>query len=202
MKKLLFSMAALAAFGIAQAQEGTATSGFAKGDLFVSGSVGFSSTKTGDIKNDQFNVTPRVGYFVSENIAVGVQLGVTSGKDTSSDGAGGLVETKTSGFEGGAFARYYTTPANAFSFFAQLSASFNSTKTEFDAGGEAKNNGFGLGVAPGISYFVSDHFALETTFGLLGYKTTKPDADGAESTNTFDLNLNLSNVMFGLIYKF
>ncbi|AWH83662.1 porin family protein [Flavobacterium album] len=198
MKKLLFTVAALAAFGFAQAQDEAATSGFAKGDVFVSGSLGLSSEKTGDVKSTDFNVTPRVGYFVSENIAIGAQLGFRSGKDTDADGA----ETKTTGFEAGAFARYYGTPGRAFSFFGQLNAGYNTTKTEFPAGGEAKTNGFGIGLAPGISYFVSDHIAFETTFGALSYNTSKPDADGAESTDTFNLNLNLSSVTFGMIYKF
>ncbi len=194
-------MAALAAFGIAQAQEAPAISGFTKGDLFASGSVGYSSVKTGDIKSDQFNVTPRVGYFITNNFVIGAQLGFASGKDTNYNALGGLDETKRTGFQAGAFARYYSTPANAFSFFGQLSAAYNATKYE-SGGFESKINGFDLGVSPGISYFVSDHIALETTFGFLGYGTRKPDADGAESTNSFDLNLDLSNVTFGIVYKF
>lgn len=193
-------MAALAAFGLAQAQEETATSGFAKNDVFVSGSLGFRSQKTGDEKINNFNVTPRVGYFVSDNIAVGAQLGFNSGKNTY-NANGTMVEVKSTGFEAGAFARYYGTPGRAFSFFGQLNASYNTTKNE-SQGSESKVNGFSVGLAPGISYFVSDHIAFETTFGILNYSSSKPDANGAESTDTFNLNLNLSNVAFGMIYKF
>ncbi len=201
MKKLLFSVAALAAFGIAQAQEETGGTGFAKNDVFVSGSLGYSSQKTGDIKTTSFNVIPRVGYFVSDNFAIGAQLGYASTERTYYTEFD-IAEAKTTGFELGAFARYYGSPAKSFSFFGQLSASYLTAKTEYEGGGESKVNGFGLGVAPGISYFVSDNIALEATFGALNYSTTKPDEDNAESTDNFDLNLNLTEVTFGIIYKF
>lgn len=202
MKKLLFSLAALSAFGLAQAQEeAAATFGFSKNDVFVSGSVGYSSQKTGDVKNSQFDVTPRVGYFVSDNFAVGGQLGYRSTENTYYDGIG-MSESKNTAFEVGAFARYYRTPANQFSFFGQLNAIYTAGKTEYEGSGESKVSGFGFGLVPGISYFVSGHIALETTFGLLGYNTSKPDEDGAESTNNFNLNLNLNNVTFGIVYKF
>lgn len=201
MKKLLFSIAALAAFGFAQAQEGTATSGFSKGDVFVSGAVGYSSEETVDLKTTEFQIVPRVGYFVSENFAIGAQLGYIS-REYPLSTEFGYVDVKNSGFQAGAFARYYSTPASAFSFFGQLSATYASVKTEVDGGEDFKTNGFEFGVAPGISYFVSDHIALETTFGMLGYSSVKPDVDGAESTDTFNLNLDLTNVTFGIIYKF
>ena len=67
---------------------------------------------------------------------------------------------------------------------------------------EYEANGFNIGLAPGVSYFVSSNFALEASIGLLSYDTTKPDFDGAESTDTFDLNLNLNNISLGLVYKF
>lgn len=199
MKKILLSAVAIMAFGFANAQE---TTGFTKGDIFASGSVGYGSEKTGDNKNNTFNFSPKAGYFVTNNIAVGVKLGFTSGKDTEQVGPASI-ETKTNTFEAGAFGRYYFTPASQFSFFGELSAGFNSSKTEIDGvPGESKSNGFNVGVAPGISYFVSKNIALEATFGLLGYKTNKPDFDGAESTDTFNIGANFSDIRFGIVYKF
>lgn len=201
MKKILLSAVAIMAFGFANAQD-TPTKGFAKGDVFVSGSVGFGSEKTGELKSNVFNISPKAGYFVTENIAVGVKLGYTSGKDTNQVGPG-TVEVKTNAFEAGAFGRYYFTPASQFSFFGELSAGFNSSKSEIEGvPGESKSNGFNVGLAPGISYFVSNNIALEATFGLLGYNTNKPDFDGAESTDTFNIGANLSDIRFGIVYKF
>lgn len=199
MKKILLSAVAIMAFGFANAQE---TTGFTKGDVFASGSIGYGSEKTGENKNNVFNFSPKAGYFVTNNIAVGVKLGFTSGKQTQDAGLA-TIETKTNTFEAGAFGRYYFTPASQFSFFGELSAGFNSAKTEIDGvPGESKSNGFNVGVAPGISYFVSKNIALEATFGLLGYKTNKPDVDGAESTDTFNIGANFSDIRFGIVYKF
>lgn len=201
MKKILLSAAAIMAFGFANAQD-TPTKGFTKGDVFASGSIGYGSEKTGENKNNVFTFSPKAGYFVTNNIAVGVKLGFTSGKDTEQVGPASI-ETKTNTFEAGAFGRYYFTPASQFSFFGELSAGFNSSKTEIEGvPGESKSNGFNVGVAPGISYFVSNNIALEATFGLLGYKTNKPDVDGAESTDTFNIGANFSDIRFGIVYKF
>lgn len=168
--------------------------GFANGDVFVSGAIGFSSTSSGDVDSNEFTIAPRVGFFVSDNIAIGGRLGYTSATD--------FAETKTNEFAIGVFGRYYMTPANQFSLFVEAGFDYMSTSVEPDGGEEAKVNGFGIGVRPGIGYFMNDNWAIEATFGNLGYETSKPDADGAESTDTFGLNVDMTAVTFGVIYKF
>lgn len=209
MKRILFSVAALFAVTIAIAQESTSEGrGFAKGDAFISGAVGFGKTTTGDVSQSQFTIAPRVGFFVSDNIALGLELGYVS---TTSD-VGEYdpflgeysYEVKNNTFAIGGFARYYSTPANDFSFFGQLSVAYASSKREVSLPGTTadKANGFNIGLAPGISYFISDNFALEATIGLLSYNTAKPDYEGAESTDTFNIGLNLNNINIGATYKF
>ena len=65
MKKLLLSAVAVFAFTFANAQDGE---GFSKGDVFISGSVGFNSSKQGDAKSNEFSFSPAAGYFLTENI--------------------------------------------------------------------------------------------------------------------------------------
>jgi hypothetical protein len=196
MKKILMSAIAIMAFSFANAQESTGV-GFSEGDLFMTGSFGYTSTKTGDVKTNEFSIAPRVGYFVTSNIAVGGQLGYVSGTETDEFDA----ETDTNVFTVGAFGRYYFTPARNFSFFGHLGLDYASAKTEFEGGGETKADGFQLALAPGISYFVSDHIALEATFGALGYSTY--EVDGADdSTDSFELSADLTNITFGILYKF
>lgn len=205
MKKVILSAAAIVAIAFsAKAQETTeGGAGFKSGDMFISGAIGFGSEKEGDNKVTQFELSPKAAYFVTNNIAVGLQIGFTSRKAEDSNGIT-TTETKTNTFGAGAFGRYYLTPANRFSFFGQVGLGFTTSKTEYDTPGtpEDKDNGFNIGVAPGISYFVSDNLALEATFGILGYNTTKPDFDGAESTDQFNIGLNMSDINFGIVYKF
>ncbi|OUR99010.1 hypothetical protein A9Q86_13145 [Flavobacteriales bacterium 33_180_T64] len=198
MRKLLL-MAAVAVFGLSNvnAQDENTTGGFAEGDVFATGSISFGSETFADEKLNQFTFNPSVGYFVSENIAVGVSLGYMSSK--SEDGVSD--DIKVSALTAGAFGQYYFTPGEQFSFLVQLTAAYTSGKTEVgDA--EAKNNGFIAGFAPGISYFVSDCLALQANIGVLSYQTTKPDFDGAESTDNFNIGLNLTDINFGITYKF
>ena len=192
-------MAAVAVFGFTtiNAQEKATTGGFAKGDVFATGSVGFGSEKEGDVKDNTFSFSPKAGYFVTENIAVGVALGLTTTKNEVPN----VEDFKTNMFEVGAFGRYYFTPAKQFSIFGELGANFESSKAE-QGSNELKNNGFNLGVAPGISYFVSDCLSLEASFGVLNYSTNEDDIDGAESTDSFNFGLNLSDINFGITYKF
>ena len=198
MKKLLF-MAAVAVFGLTSvnAQEEASTSGFAQGDVFATGTIAFVSESTGDVKDNGFTFSPKAGYFVSENIAVGVALGYT----TTNSEVPNVEDYKTNMFEAGVFGRYYFTPASQFSFFGELGVNFESSKEE-QGNAEAKANGFNVGLAPGISYFVSNCLALEASFGVLGYRTNEPDVDNAESTDTFAVGLNLSDINFGITYKF
>lgn len=199
MKKVLLSVAALFAFGIASAQdkETTGGKGFSNGDIFMTGTVGVSSEKTGDVKSTDFTIAPSVGMFVSDNIAVGLEVGFSSSKDENPPAE----DIKTTMFMVGAFGRYYTTPKNDFSFFAELGVFYGSQKIEQDPN-ELKTDVFGAQLTPNISYFVSEHFALEAGFGALSYTNSKPDADGAESTNNFSLGLDLTSINFGLTYKF
>ena len=198
MKKLLF-MAAVAVFGFTtiNAQEKTTTGGFSNGDLYVSGTVGFGSEKEGDVKDNTFNFSPKVGYFVTENIAVGVALGLTTTKNETPN----VEDFKTNMLEIGVFGRYYITPAKQFSIFGELGANFENSKME-QGSNELKNDGFNFGIAPGISYFVSDCLSLEASFGVLNYSTNEDDIDGAESTDSFNFGLNLSDINFGITYKF
>ncbi|WP_299885694.1 outer membrane beta-barrel protein [uncultured Lacinutrix sp.] len=204
MKKLLFTAAiAVLGFTSVNAQEDSSSKGgFEKGDVFISGSVGFGSESQADDKTNGFTIAPRVGFFVSENIAVGAQLSYGSFTDETKV-ADTTIEDKDTTFGAGVFGRYYFTPDSQFSIFGELAAGISSTKNEqTGVDVDAKSNGFNIGIAPGISYFVSNNIALEASFGVLGYSSDKADFDGAEARNNFNFGVNLSDINFGIIYKF
>ena len=205
MKKVLFSAVALLAFGFANAQEEEkGNGGFAKGDVFVSGAVTFGSSKTGDFKVNAFEIAPKVGYFVTENIAVGASVGLQSLKFDN-----GSADATNSGLGLGAFGRYYFTPANKFSLFAELGIDYTSFDEEFDAESgtvyassfESKELGFGLGA--GMNYFVSSNFSIEAGVAVLGYSSNdNGGGSGVDKTNTFSFGGDWRAVTFGVNYKF
>ena len=131
MKKIILTVAAVFAFGFANAQDKKASNeGFSKGDVFVTGALSLSSDKTGDDKSNSFNLMPKVAYFVTENIAVGVKLGFGSQKEETKIGTVTTTTTDESSFTGGVFGRYYFTPASKFSVFANLGVDLISTKNK------------------------------------------------------------------------
>lgn len=200
MKKIVLTVAAVFAFGFANAQEET-SEGFKKGDVFISGAVSFGSTKTGDFKTSDFEIAPSAGYFVTDNIALGLAFGYGSSKVDV-----GTADATNSTLSVGAFGRYYFTPASKFSIFGQLGVNYMNYDLEFNpetgVPGESKGNGFGIGVAPGVSYFLAKNFAIEATFGILSYETLNPDEDGVDSTNGFNFGLDMRDIRLGLVYKF
>ena len=199
MKKVIFTVAAIFAFGFANAQDKKVSTGegFANGDVFISGAVGFSSVKMGDAKSSSFEIAPKMGMFVTDKIAIGAKLGYSSDK---AENAAGVETLDNSTLSVGVFGRYYCHASSKFSIFGNLG--FDYWTTNHNLAPEYKTNGFDLALSPGVSYFLNDHFAMEASFGRLGYMTSKDDFDGAEATNSFDLELDLRSISFGLVYKF
>lgn len=193
--KKLFLCAAVAVLGLTSvnAQDG-GTMGFNQGDLFLSGGVGFDSSTTGDAKSNGLTFSPSIGYFVSNNIALELQLLVGSTTAPNDD--------KTAQFGAGLGATYFFTPVNQFSFTVAAGFAYLTDTDKPDVGDESKVNTFVFSIAPGLNYFVSNHFALRTSIAALSYSSSKADVSGAEATNDLGVNIDLSNINFGVTYKF
>jgi outer membrane protein W len=159
--------------------------------------LGFNSGKQGDFKTNTFDFVPAVGFFVSDNIALEANLIVGSGKDEF-----GEFEDKVSSFGGALGATYFFTPASRFSFTVGAGLSYVSSKFEQTGEEDLSNDTFAIAVAPGINYFISNHFALRASVGALSYSSSKNDTPNAEAFNSFGLNLDLSDINFGVTYKF
>lgn len=205
MKKVLLSALAVFAFTFANAQEeGEKSFGFAQGDIFVEGNLGFYSTndKNTEVKTNGVNFNPKAGYFISEKLAIGLELMVGSDKEE----VAGSDVYKESNFGVGAFARYYFLDLGArFKTYAEAGLGINSGKEEYFPG-DAKYSGFGFGAGLGMQYFVTEKMAIN--FGLtdiLSYSSQK--WDGADNVSEFNANVNVFNnffttAQFGLTYKF
>ena len=196
MKKIILTMAAVFAISFANAQDSTeGTAGFAKGDLYLTGAAGFSSEKTGDAKVDGFTLAPGLGYFLTENLALEGQILFNSAKN---DNGGG--EVKTSGLGLAAGVKYFWTPASKFSLSLGGNISYMSTKVD-NGGPDYTEKEIGINVPLGLHYFVSNSFAITSTWGGLGYSSNDNGGDGADKTNGLNLGLDMSTISFGLIYK-
>jgi outer membrane protein len=202
MKKIILTVAAVCAFGFANAQDSdNGKVGFAKGDLYLTGTANFSSEKTGDFKTDTFTVAPGLGYFLTENLAFEGALGYVSGTNNEVFG-GDVIEVKSSGFGINAGVKYFWTPMNKFSLSLGGNISYASVKMEVDAfSADYTSNVIGVNVPVGLHYFVSNNFAITSTWGGLEYTSNDNGGNGAEKTNDISLGLDMSAISFGLIYK-
>ena len=203
MKKIILTVAAVFALTFANAQDKKEGSeGFAKGDLYLSGTVNFSNSQTGDFKTDGYSLSPGLGYFISENIALEGKLSILGGKNFQDVfGDGDLYEVKTSGFGIAAGARYFWTPASKFSLTIGANVSYGSIKEDATGLGDRTRKVIGLNVPVGLNYFVANNFALTANWGGFGYSSDDNGGNGAEKTTGFNLGLDMSNINFGLIYK-
>ena len=191
MKKIILTVAAVFALTFANAQDKKESSeGFAKGDLYLTGSFGFSNTKQGDAKTDALNLSPGLGYFLTENLALVGSLDYSSSKD--------VAEVKTTGFGLTAGVKYFWTPASKFSLSLGGELSYMTSKED---AGDVKTNTIGINVPVGLQYFVSNDFAITTSWGGLGYTSEKADTTGADAKTSLGLGLDMTSLSFGLLYK-
>ncbi|WP_396144041.1 outer membrane beta-barrel protein [Flavobacterium sp.] len=200
MKKIILTVAAVFAFGFANAQDKKESSeGFSKGDVFVTGafSLGSTNNKNNDEKTSSFEIAPQVNYFVTENISVGLKVGFASDKAD----VNGVDTQDDSSVSFGLAGRYYFTPASKFSLFGELGAEYVSTTDNLSTP-EFKVNGFGAGLGLGMNYFVSSNFSIEAGVAVLNFASAKADVTGAKNVTAFSFGGDWRAVSFGVNYKF
>lgn len=216
MKKILLSAAFLFGAMASQAQ-------FDQGSIIVTGDLGFSSSSgkvevsgggtstTTDLPSvTGFNIGVSGGYFIADNLAVGLGIGfgTTSINDDLGDGDYDKLSTNLTVVA--PFVRYYIPYTDKFAFFGQLDLGFGfgGIKDEFKLGGTTTTSESGLsvtniGISPGFTYFIHDNIGLDMRFGFLGYNSSSTTIEGGGTTNkltnsTLGLDLGLNSLMFGL----
>ncbi|HSD13016.1 MAG TPA: outer membrane beta-barrel protein [Flavobacterium sp.] len=210
MKKILLSVAAIFAFGFANAQDTVKSEseyGFAKGNMYVEGSL---SVKSDDDSNS-FSFNPKFGYMITDQISIGGDLDIGSSKQ---DRIGALdPDKKSSNWGIGAFARYNFLELNnkRFVAYGEVGLGFSSTKVEEDyidpiPDYDDTSNGIKANVDLGINYFITPRFAaVFVVANVISYNNENPEH--GDSTNSFSMDINLFNnpfdqAQFGLLYKF
>jgi hypothetical protein len=129
-----------------------------KGNLMIG--TGIANLNFGFQKgaNVHFELNPQVGYFIKDNIVVGglLNLGVDYQKSRGTNVTYGL----------NAFGRYYISDPtmvllNHARFFGEASAGINGSNTKAEGKDAITTNGFGIGIGPGIAYFITPNISLE-----------------------------------------
>jgi outer membrane protein len=199
MKKLLLA-GAVALFGLSNAQ-------MTKGDWVISGNTGagFNSinttVKVGSESADgpkvtTFSVSPSVGYFVINKLAVGIELGYTTAT-TKYEG----IKATTSSFSVMPTATYYFTNDSKFVPFLGAGIGYasvkNSGETDFmgiSASDETTTDGLAWKVKGGVTYMATQSLGvnLGVSYDQFSNKETYMNTDVKTNVKTFGVNVGFS----------
>lgn len=155
-----------------------------EGNIMWGGS--FTNMDFGLKKGQSWNIgiTPKAGYFIKNNLAVGGYGKV----NISKQGTGSTTKTE---YGVGAFGRYYASNKDINNllkhgrFFFEANAGFEGSSQKH----EPTTNGFGFGFGPGYSYFITSNVGLEALVkyeGLTGGGNT-----GYQHDITFAIGLQV-----------
>ena len=179
MKKIILVALTLFTFtGISFAQ-------FEQGRILAGGSIGFSTntnktknnnTTTTNYKGTNLNFTPKVGYFVINNLAVGAGLDIIS-QSVKYDGSSNKEVSTSTVIE--PFVRYYVKPGIFFNgaFGAgpgKYKYTYGSTTTT------TKFNTTKWSLAAGYAYFLNNSVAIEP---MIGYASSTQKAKSNDNKN-------------------
>lgn len=178
------------------AQEEDSSYGFIKDDVYISGSLFYEEQNSDGFEGSSFSFSPEIAYFVSGDFSLRAALlfGKTNFENFFQEGT-----AKSFGVSLGA--DYYTSPKERLSFvfgadFSYLTQNRTSNNNELP-----ELTVLAFTFSPGINYFVSKSVALRAKLGAFSFRSSKQDTNNAESDNSFNINMNLSNINLGIVFK-
>ena len=210
MKKLLI-ITFLLTFGIIIGQEKEENLNIQKGTWNFGGefSINFANSENiQDVKieNDRFKFefSPKFGYTLENNLIIGLGLGYSYLKDKVDYNDSDRYNATSNTYSVFPYIKKIIPITNKFAFILQGELRYSKYKNDFVEYTSLIQNRSGdtffAGIRPGITYFLTKKIALEANLGSLGYSTSKYDDNISEEgkANSFDFNLNSSNLNFGL----
>ncbi|MBC8754781.1 porin family protein [Kordia sp. YSTF-M3] len=154
-----------------------------KGKWVISGSTSISYATTNltlefdgeeisdDTKGSIFSLTPSVGYFVINNLAVGLDLSFASANNDN-----GTTDVTTSSFSSILGGTYYFEAGDKFKPFVGLGAGLISTSSGDDD--SLKSNGLALRGKGGLAYFVNQSLSID--FSVLYLNTNQKNKENSD----------------------
>ncbi|MCU4176957.1 hypothetical protein [Carboxylicivirga sp. N1Y90] len=205
MKKtlILFTLVLCAICGNAQGQKGLRELG---GSFWYSSEsndewVHYLSTNV-ESKSERFAIRPKVGWFLNESSVLGLGLGYEFNKYTNHNDI-----LKTNAFSINPYFRNYSKLSEKFYFTTTVNLTFSFKKGVTNDDTDYKSREYRLAVLPGISYFISEKFAIKTYFGALYYnyatvKVIEQEEEFKSKSNDFRLDFSMDSFGLGASYYF
>ncbi len=180
-----------------------ATLGFSSADSKISQTIGSVDAEGKGPSSLQVSFAPNIGYFVADNIAVGIGMSYTfsSLKEPNED------HTDDADLLFGPFGRYYFPLENNMAAFLSADFAFGNSSDEQFVGQtkqSIRTNIFAVGVGPGFTIYSDSGIGIEALFKYnFARSRFNTDLDGINSetitkTNQFDISLGIQFYFGGL----
>ena len=187
------------------------TANVASAQIFVGGSMGFDywngkdsfkGEKQSTGSEFEFKIAPRAGYYLNDDLAVGLEIGIAFYTNNIPEGNrwknsvirdGGKVNIVR--WNVGTFARYNLFGTEKFSMLLEGGIGIGGEKEKLTVGSTINEGAyvfkFNIGILPVLSYNLSDRFSIEasTDFLRLGFQSlTVTDDKGTEDEGKWTNN--------------
>ncbi|TAE45344.1 MAG: hypothetical protein EAY69_10525 [Cytophagales bacterium] len=204
MKRIIISFIAFFTLSLGYAQT-------EKGTIHVGGNLSFGST---DINTSQsssnFSIVPDVGYFISDNIAIGLGIGYSQRIDKSTFSSSTGTTTQNTFIIAPTFRYYMPTSSETFKFFLQAQVGINTgniksetssftTTTTFST--TNKTSGWNFSISPNFAYFPTKKWSIE--FGIRGISYSSAPTfnyynNSVTNTSGFSFDLSSFSPLLGV----
>ncbi len=166
-------------------------------------------SQTDERKGERFVISPKIGWFVSQSSVLGVGVGIESEyvKIERSD-----FETSVSKehlFSFSPYFRNYQKITDKLFFTTTIDFALGFGKETRDEDLKMDIFEISLNARPGLSYYLSDNWALKASFGRLYYRnTSRKVTEGLEEQQpnlketNFGINCSMDSFSLGLGYYF
>lgn len=190
----------------------TAWAQLEKGNKVLGGSFNYSSVTDkskayGNVESTNvFQFNPSFGYFVKDNLVVGLGLGFYGSKSTEDNGI--VVDYSNNSFGVGPYIQKFFPLSEKFSFFGRISTGYTkgkdetSSSSEYFTDSEFKFSTLQVNSALGFTFFPKKWLGIDLSICPLKYShlVTKPENstdDNRYTTNVFNFSLDTSSILLG-----
>lgn len=197
MKKLLLCALAISAFAISNAQDDLKSTvqdvkdillsrptTNLKGQKLFGGTVGFDKDESGGVETSRFDIAPKIGYFLEDDIEIGAAAGFSQLE---------VNNEKTQTYGVAPYVRKYWMPEARFMPFIQGDVLLGWGEDANDDSEFA----WGINLRPGFMYRFSKRVAFDTTIGRIGYNN-----NGGDNNESYGVRFDLQNINLGVIVFF
>lgn len=152
----------------------------ASAQVYIGGGVGFANTSYDHDSKFSWKIAPEVGFQLDKKWDAGISLGYSG------------VEDKEKVFEVAPYVRYTACSAKIVDFFIEGTIGYEHHDLQHSS---SDYDVWEVGLKPGLKVNLSNHVAFVTKIGFFGYQRV-------DEANTWGVNLDGRNILFGINYKF